>query len=254
LTAVLASAADTPAPPARLTTLDGRVFTDLAGMTVKPDGVTLMSATGITRLPFTVLTPDIRQHYQYNPIEGAIAAVKAKPRTITAKSAFSLKQLDAAKAAATASGRPLGFIVTWDHILNKPANPQEANGSSDEHLAHYVAVYDGLLTLVFVRHEDELNKLPPGAAAGIGGPEAGNWSPKLAITTPDAQQLIVMVPYGNATPQGGNTLKSHQAVFRRTWPKVDAWYAGNPAMAAAREAALKAEAITLASATAAKDR
>jgi hypothetical protein len=47
-----------------------------------------------------------------------------------------------------------------------------------------------------VSHERELDKIPPAAKTGIFGPEAGKWSPKMAVTTADGSQFVCFIPYG----------------------------------------------------------
>jgi hypothetical protein len=77
--------------------------------------------------------------------------------------------------------------------------------------------------------------MPAGAKAGILGPKAGGWAPKMAITAPDAATLIEMVPMGLDKQGKFGGFKDREAVFRATWPAVEAWYQANPDMVAARE-------------------
>ncbi|MFM2092420.1 MAG: hypothetical protein RLZZ127_2909 [Planctomycetota bacterium] len=235
LVIVMPAAAGDPPVPERITTLDGTVYTGMLSLSVKPDALSLMMPTGPKKVPFIFLPPEIRAAYGYNPIEGAMyAAARKRPITLNHDSNFALAQLADAKAKALREGKPLGFIVTWRNYWRADLDPRAA-GDSGSAMAHYHLVYDPLVVLVHVRHEDEYGSMPPGAKAGILGPKAGGWAPKMAITTPDAMTLIEMVPAGVNKQGKLGGIKEREPVFRATWPAVEAWYQANPDMVAARE-------------------
>lgn len=240
-------AADIPVPE-RLTTIDGTVYTGMTNVSVKPDSLSLMMSTGPKKVPLIFLPPEVRATYGFSPIESQIyQAARKGPIALTENSGFQLARLEEAKAKAVAEGKPLGFVVTWRSYWGPDMDPKAVGGSPGA-MAHYHLVYDPLLVMVYVRHEDEYPRMPPGAAAGITGPKAGGWAPKMAITTPDAKTLIEMVPWGATKDGKPGGLKERAAGFRAAWPPVETWYQANPDMAAARERGY----LTLAASAAAK--
>jgi hypothetical protein len=50
-----------------ITTAIGLVYTNVVVQRVEPDGITLMTRKGMTKIPFSELTKDLQKQYNYNP-------------------------------------------------------------------------------------------------------------------------------------------------------------------------------------------
>ena len=113
--------------------------------------------------------------------------------------AFSLDNLEAAKKKAKDENKLLGFVMTWDSffIPSHPMGPG-SNGT----LAHFYDVFHDNLVLVFVRHEDELNKVPDAVKKGFFGPEEGGYAPNMAVVTADCSQFVCEIPEGGKESNG----------------------------------------------------
>jgi hypothetical protein len=107
--------------------------------------------------------------------------------------------LEAAKKKAEAEKKLLGFIMVWD-VMFRPARPMEAGGPND--LAGFYSVFNNALVLVFVRHEDELDKVPAAVKKGFFGPEEGGWAPNMAVVTADCSQFVCEIPLGGERSTG----------------------------------------------------
>jgi hypothetical protein len=150
-----------------------------------------------------------------------IAAAKyGRKMTLHLNSAFSLAQLDQAKAKAQAEKKPLGFLMVWGPFFDHEADPQ--GKYSEEALVHFYEVFHKDLVLVFVRHETELGHVPPAVAKGFKGPDEGGYAPNMAVTDATATEFIVEIPYRFLDGAGRAQL------FAKGGSKIDQWLATHP--------------------------
>ena len=120
--------------------------------------------------------------------------------SLTLNSACRLASLEAAKKKARAEKKLLGFIMVWD-MMFRPARPMGTRGPNS--LAGFYTVFNNALVLVFVRHEDELDKVPDAVKQGFFGPEEGGWAPNMAVVTADCSQYVCEIPMGGEHSTGG---------------------------------------------------
>lgn len=187
-----------------ISTSDGQTYHDVRDVTVKPNGLYFAvgegdSMRGVT-VPFTNLPEDIKEKYHCDPYEIALAYARRNQEIYLNKNlAFSLDNLEAAKKRAKDENKLLGFIMTWDtfFIPSHPMGPG-SNGT----LAHFYDVFHDNLVLVFVRHEDELNKVPDAVKKGFFGPEEGGFAPNMAVVTADCSQFVCEIPEGGKESNG----------------------------------------------------
>ena len=92
---------------------------------------------------------------------------------------------------------------------------------SDNALAHFYDVFHDNMVLVFVRHEDELGKVPPAVSQGLGGPDEGGYAPSMAVVTADCSHFICEVPYGKKDFAG------REQVFRQRITVINKFLAAN---------------------------
>jgi len=152
-----------PALAEDLTTLDGQTYADVRDVTLKQNGLFFVTGSGAAlkgvTVPYTNLADGVKTKYHYDPFEMGLMTARQTPIVyLSKKVAFSLDQLEAAKARAKAEKKMIGFIMEWDSML-VPAKPMDGAGS-DSGLAHFYVAFKDSLVLVFVRHEDELGKVP----------------------------------------------------------------------------------------------
>ncbi|HSI15644.1 MAG TPA: hypothetical protein VK961_26595 [Chthoniobacter sp.] len=131
--------------------------------------------------------------------------------------AFHLDQLETAKAKAQREHKPLGFIMVWNQFFNTRASTRLSGGTNS--LLHFCEAFKDSLVLVFVHHENELDKVPRAVAAGFQGPDEGGWAPNMAVVDATVSQLIVEIPC--AGPNGGGA--ERDAVFKAGAAKIQAW-------------------------------
>lgn len=187
-----------------ITTLDGHTYENVKDVALKRNGLFFVYGTadalhGIT-VPFNNLPDELKEKYHYDPYELGLSYARQNVRVnLTKKLAFSLDQLDAAKARAKAEKKMIGFIMEWDSMLI-PSAPM--GGGSNAGLAHFYDVFNDGLVLVFVRHESELDKVPAAVRQGFFGPEEGGFAPNMAVVTADCSQFICEIPYGGGKSNG----------------------------------------------------
>ncbi|MDR3457558.1 MAG: hypothetical protein P4N60_08940 [Verrucomicrobiae bacterium] len=203
-----------PALAEDITTLDGQTYTDVRTVTLKPKGLFFVAGSGTSikgvTVAFTNLPDALKEKYHYDPYEMGLLAARQVPLVnLTKKLAFSLDQLEAAKAKAKAEKKLLGFIMEWDSML-PPAQPMGDDGSNSG-LAHFYAAFKDSMVLVFVRHEDELGKVPDAVKQGFNGPDEGGFAPNMAVVTADCSQFICEIPYGGGK---ASTWQTREKVFR----------------------------------------
>jgi len=197
-----------------ITTLDGHKYEDFRDVTVKRNGLFFVSGSGDTMkgvtVPFSNLPDDLKQKYHYDPYEaGLLFARQDQLINLNKNLAFSLDNLEAAKKKAQAGKKMLGFIMVWDSMF-VPGNPMGGSGGNSG-LAHFYAAFNDSLVLVFVRHENELDKVPDAVKKGFFGPEEGGFAPNMAVVTADCSQFVCEIPFGgkDSTPQ------IREQIFRR---------------------------------------
>src|ERR1700685_3409431 len=185
-------------PAEDITTLDGQKYEDVRDVALKQNGFFFVtgnadSMKGVT-IPYTNLTNEVKQKYHYKPYQRAFAYARQNKVVYLSKNlTFSLDNLEAAKKKAKDEKKMLGFIMEWDSML-VPAYPM-GQGGSDSGLAHFYDVFHDNLVLVFVRHENELDKVPDAVKLGFGGPEEGGYAPNMAVVTADCSQFICEIPF-----------------------------------------------------------
>jgi len=203
-----------PAPAEDITTLDGQTYADVRDVALKHNGLYFVTGSGTAlkgvTVPFTNLTDVVKEKYHYDPFEMGLMAARQTPIVyLSKKVAFSLDQLEAAKAKAKAEKKMIGFIMEWDSML-RPAQPMGGAGS-DSGLAHFYAAFKDSLVLVFVRHENELGNVPDAVKQGFNGPEEGGFAPNMAVVTADCSQFICEIPFGGGKD---STWQAREKVFR----------------------------------------
>jgi hypothetical protein len=188
-----------------ITTLDGQKYQEVRDVALKHNGLFFVtgegnSLKGVT-VPFSNLPEDTKEKYHCDPFEiGMSFARQNQILHLNKNLAFSLDNLEAAKKKAQAEKKMLGFIMEWDSML-VPARPME-RGGSDSGLAHFYDVFNDGLVLVFVRHENELGKVPPAASHGFSGPEEGGFAPNMAVVTADCSEFVCEIPFGGKESNG----------------------------------------------------
>jgi len=196
-----------------ITTLDGKKYEDVKDVSVKPDGLFFVvsmegSLKGMT-VPWNNLPDDIKKKYHYDPFEAGLARARQnKPMRLTLNDAFRLATLDAAKKKAKAEHKMIGFIMVWDMFF-QPSQPMGSGGPDD--LAGFYSAFNQSLVLVFVRHEDELGKVPDAVRQGFGGPDEGGWAPNMAVVNEDCSQFICEIPLGGEHSNG----QIREQIFRQ---------------------------------------
>lgn len=148
------------------------------------------------------------------------AAMHGPSMTLSLNSAFSLSQLDQAKAKAQAEKKPLGFLMVWGQFFDREADPR-SNGS-DSALVHFYQVFNQQLVLVFVRHETELGSVPRAVMRGFRGPDEGGYAPNMAVTDATATEFIVEIPFRDLDGAG------RDALFAAGGRQIDQWLATHP--------------------------
>lgn len=200
-----------------ISTLDGQKYQNVRDIAVKPTGLYFIagegeSVRGVT-IPVTNLPEDIKEKYHCDGYEVALAYARQNQRVLLNKNlAFSLDNLEAAKKKAKDEKKLLGFIMTWDsfYVPSLPMGP-----GSNRALAHFYDVFHDNLVLVFVRHEDELDKVPDAVKKGFFGPEEGGFAPNMAVVSADCSKFVCEIPEGGKDSNG----QIREQIFRQ-WIKV----------------------------------
>jgi hypothetical protein len=209
-----------------ITTLDGHTYTAVQDVTLKPNGLFFVTGTnaamrGVT-VPFDQLPEAVKQKYHYDPFDlGLKLARQDLAINMTKTMAFSLDNLEAAKARAKAEKKLLGFIMEWDSMYG-PTRPME--GGSNAGFAHFYLAFHNQLVLVFVRHETELNQVPAAVKQGFSGPEEGGFAPNMAVVTADCSQFICEIPYGGQHSNGA----IREQIFRQKMEVIKQFLKAQP--------------------------
>jgi hypothetical protein len=196
-------------------TLDGHKYEDVRDVTLKRNGLFFVAGSGDTlkgvTVPFSNLPDDLKQKYHYDPYEMGLSIARQNQVVYLSKNlAFSLDNLEAAKKKARDEKKMLGFIMEWDSML-VPSHPMGGAGSNSG-LAHFYDVFHDGLVLVFVRHENELDKVPDAVRQGFSGPDEGGYAPNMAVVTADCSQFVCEIPFGGGKD---STWQIREQVFRQ---------------------------------------
>ena len=187
-----------------ITTLDGQTYANVQDVTAKHKGLFFVAGSGASLkgvlVPYENLPTDVKERHHCDPFELGLAYGRENNEVfLSKKAAFSLSDLEAAKKKAKAQKKMIGFIMEWDSML-VPAQPLMRG--SDSGLAHFYAVFNDALVLVFVRHESELGLVPPAVSRGFSGPEEGGFAPNMAVVTADCSDFVCEIPYGGEQSNG----------------------------------------------------
>ena len=148
------------------------------------------------------------------------AAEHGGSMTLHLTDAFSLAQLDQAKAKAQAEHKPLGFLMVWGQFFDHEADTRSKAGESA--LVHLYEGFNQHLVLVFVRHETELGLVPESVKKGFNGPDEGGYAPNMAVVDATATEFIVEVPCRGLDGAG------REPFFAEGGRRIDQWLATHP--------------------------
>jgi len=208
-----AEAAITALPPAGLT------LSQAPGTNPLPESIKAeIAANAPTPTPSPTPPPYPKAKYQRLSYDSALARARQNlTSNLSLNSAFRLGQLDQAKQKAQREGKLMGFIMVWDQFFNQPDSP--LGKGSNSALAHFYQVFNDNLILVFVRHEDELGKVPDSVAKGFRGPDEGGFAPNMAVVSADAQDYICEIPYGGNDSNG----QIREQIYRDKINTINTW-------------------------------
>jgi hypothetical protein len=217
---LLASTSLLPCSAEDITTLDGKKYSNVREVKKQTDGIVFSygpeTAPGRVKVAFRNLSAELKKKYSYDPFEeGFYSARMNRPIKLNLNSAYRLSNLELAKQKAKAENKLLGFIMVWDSFFQKPAHPMGLGG--DSALAGFFSVFNQGMVLVFVRHEDELNKAPDAVKKGFFGPDEGGWAPNMAVVTEDCSQFVCEVPLGGENSNGA----IREQVFRKKIAEIN---------------------------------
>jgi hypothetical protein len=185
-------------------TLDGQKYENVRDVALKLNGLFFVtgegdSVRGVT-IPYDSLPQDVKDKYHYDPYEMGFAVARQNTRVLLSKNlAFSLDNLEAAKKKAKDEHKMLGFIMEWDTLFI-PSRPMGHGSNSG--LVHFYDVFHDGLVLVFVRHENELDKVPDAVKQGFFGPDEGGFAPNMAVVTADCSKFVCEIPFGGNDSDG----------------------------------------------------
>jgi hypothetical protein len=206
-----------------LKTKDGKEYKGIQDVKVFPDGLQCVSESGLMFVDFLDCDQATRRLAEYDPFAAGLArARKDKPMTLTLNSAFRLSQLDEAKKKAIAENKPLGFMMVWDQFFNEEGSPMsDARDGGVSSTIHFYQAFKDSCVLVFVRHEDELQKVPESVRKGFFGPDEGGFAPNLAVVSSDASDYICEIPLGGGRNSTGD---ARDEVFSENIKIIKAYY------------------------------
>jgi hypothetical protein len=206
-----------------ITTLDGQKYENVRDISLKPDGLFFVVGDGSdlhgVTVPVSNLPPDVQEKYHCDGYSLGMAMARQNRTVNLSKSmAFSLNQLDAAKARAKQEKKLIGFIMVWDEFFT-PSTPMGlgSNGA----LAHFYDVFHNNMVFVFVSHERELGNVPDAVKQGFNGPEEGGYAPNMAVVTADCSNFICEIPYAKKDFTG------REEIFRQKIEVIKKFLANN---------------------------
>lgn len=213
---VLFACLSTTLPAEDIVTSTGKTYPNVDIVKVTPEGIHIATGTGTTLLKFTELPPLIQLKYRYDAYEVMLARTENSTVKVVnhLTDAFSLSQLEQAKAKAIAQKKPMGFVMVWGQFFEEPAGTSDQGGPAAT--AHFYQVFKDQLVLVYVRHENELNSVPEAVKKGFFGPDEGGFAPNMAVTDSTASIYVCEIPYGGASSNG----KIRTKVFREGIAKI----------------------------------
>ena len=201
-----------------ITTLDGKTYANVTISQYLPEGVVILVKGQQKGIKYANLPPDLRFKYQ---CELAMSTAAKARVTLKLTDAFRLSQLEEAKKKAIAEGKPLGFIMVWDQYFGQATGLVDQGGPSGT--AHFHHVFKDQLVLVFVRHEDELDKVPKAVKQGFSGPDEGGFAPNMAVVDPKAETFFVEIPYGGKESNGAIREKVFRAGIEKILAAKEQW-------------------------------
>ncbi len=183
------------------------------------------SALRPSATPLSLNRPAVPQvpYFKGRILAGVNSAKSGEHVVMRLDSAFSLSQIEAAKAKAIREHKPLGFLMVWGQFFDPKAVDSRAQGGG-EGLAHFYRAFRNTLVLVYVRHETELGLVPEAVKKGFNGPDEGGFAPNMAVVDATASELIVEIPYGGAKSNG--TVRD--GVFTAGAQKIEQWLSTHP--------------------------
>jgi hypothetical protein len=150
------------------------------------------------------------------------ASKNARTRAVKLSEGFSLDQLAEASATAKREHKPLGFIMVWGVMFDKPTDTRDTGSTAA--LLHFCEAFKNSLVLVFVRHETQLQRVPTAVATGFTGPDEGGFAPNMAVVDATGNEFVLEVPCGPAKATGID----RDAIFKMAATKIQAWLAFHP--------------------------
>jgi hypothetical protein len=198
-----------------ITTKSGKTYENVTNIVSIGNGIsfsyTLPGGTYRAKVLFSDLPDEVKSKY-YDPFEEGLANARLnRPISLTLNSALRLSNLEVARQRAAREHKPLGFIMVWDVMFGGASYPMDWGANND--LAHFYVAFNNSLVLVFVRHEDELDKVPASVKKGFFGPDEGGHAPNMAVVTEDASEFICEIPLGMGA-NGKSTGATREPVFR----------------------------------------
>jgi hypothetical protein len=214
-------------PAEDIVTLDGHKYENVTDLKEMPDGIMFSAKSGtsigVVKVPFSNLSDDLKKKYHYDQFEEALfLARKNSPVNLSRDLAFPLAALKAAKAKAAAEGKAIGFILVWDQLF-KPGRPMEKGPLGA--LAHFYAVFNQNLVLVFVDHNEKANKLPRAVRNSFLGEQGGAFAPKIMVVSDDCTQLICEIPYSGDDAAGQDREETFRAKHAEIKKFLEDWEA-----------------------------
>lgn len=203
-------------------TLDGAEFKDVKNLSIQPDCLKFYTEDGPKTVDFLALDDQTRQKYSYDPLLAGIArGMTSRPGSLKKSDGFSLNSVEQIIEKAKAENKLVGFMMMWDQFYNKPASPM-GKGSESGALHFFNSFKDSML-IVFVAHENELDKVPDSVKKGFFGPDEGGFAPNMCVVSSDLKDFIVEIPLGGANSDG----KVRQGVFDAKMAAIKQYLADN---------------------------
>lgn len=153
---------------------------------------------------------------------GVEYARTSAPVGVMQNDAYSMAQLDDAKAKAKAQKKPLGFIMVYSEFFGKRADPLGYGNLAS--FAHFYRAFGDSLVLVFVQHETELDSIPDAVKRGFASPDEGGFAPNMAVVDSTASEFIVEVPMGGKD----SSVEKRDSIFLGAAAKIETWLEKHP--------------------------
>lgn len=145
---------------------------------------------------------------------GLARGMANKPGVLKKTDGFNIGSLDKVVEKAKSENKLVGFMMMWDQFYNKLASPMDTGGDSSA--LHFYNTFKDSMVIVFVAHENELDKVPESVKKGFFGPDEGGFAPNMCVVSSDLKDYIVEIPLGGAASNG----KIRQKVFNDKMPAI----------------------------------